>query len=109
MIHIPKVIKGRPKFLTMAKTPIPNESDIGRVCSIMWEVFKDKGKTKLGNHPWLRTISRLEGTLTLEDILNDMLKVFRTKRPSENQIIDSFNMDYPKQELLGAFPHELKL
>jgi len=109
MIHVPRVIKGRPEFLTAKASPVPNESDIGRICSIMWEVFDEEGYKTLGKHPMLRKISKFEGKMTLKEIILDMLHVFRGKKPPVHQIIDSFNMDFPKAELLDAFPKELKL
>lgn len=112
MVHIPGKIKGFPDFFTMEANPVPNETDIGRVCSLLNDKLRSKtGIRKLGRKNarsrLLSEIERYEGRMTLKEILNEYFRPYTIGKP-QGQLIDAFNMDIPLKQLRAAHPDFLK-
>lgn len=111
MVHIPDKIKGQPEFYTVDDTPIPSETDIGRICSVMSDpLYTKRAKKYLGakRHQLLGNIMKREKLQQpLEEILLEYFPGFH-KKPKEEHIIDTYNMDYSKKQLRNAHSDELK-
>jgi len=112
MAHIPGKIKGRPEFYTMDSLPIPSETDIGRICAVMFDVLKGKkAKKYMGKtpHNMLSDIMRSERRQqSVKEVIETHFDIYRGKKPNDNEIIDSFNMDVSKKTIKEAHPAELR-
>jgi len=111
MAHVPGKIKGRPEFLTLDATPIPSETDVGRICGILQDVFGEKKYknylTKETQH-FLGTILRHERRgQTVKDVLHENFKNFLGKRKT-TELLDSFNMDIKKEHVKESHPLEMQ-
>lgn len=111
MSHIPGKIKGRPEFYTMDATPIPSETDIGRICAVMSDVLRSrkyKGKN-FKQHNLLGEIMRNERRQQpVKEIVHKYFKDFERVKVLDNEIIDSYNMDINRVSLREAHPAELR-
>lgn len=113
MAHIPGKIKGRPEFYTLDATPIPSETDIGRICAVMSEVLRMKKFQKYvgkKQNELLGEIMRNERRQQpVKEILDKYFRPYRARvKPADGEIIDSFNMDISKASLKAAHPAELR-
>lgn len=112
MCHIPGKMKGQPDFYTMDASPVPSETDIGRICGIMGDVFRERKYEKyLGKKPnkLLGDIMREERRQqSVKSVLVKHFKMYTKKNPGKDEILDTFNMDINKQTLKELHPPELK-
>lgn len=94
MADIPGKMRGRPKA---------NETDIGRICDVIRGPLRQvtQGKTTI-----LKDITRLEGQISLNEILLTFFERYRKVQPA-SKIIDTFNMDIKLSTLKGAHPKEM--
>lgn len=112
MAHIPGKMKGRPEFYTLDATPIPSETDIGRICAVMFDVLRTKKAARyMGSQPHvlLSQIMRNERRQqSVKEILEKYFNQYRGRKPADDEIIDSYNMDVSKKTIRDAHPAELR-
>jgi len=112
MAHIPGKIKGRPEFYTENASPIPSETDIGRICAVMNDPLRVKRARKYmgeNQHRLLGLIMKNERRQqSVKEILETYFDDYRKKRASKVDIIDSYNMDTNKKDFRAAHPAELR-
>ena len=112
MAHIPGKIRGRPEFYTMAASPVPSETDIGRIAAVMYDPLSTKGKKFMGKkqHEILGLIMKNETRQqSVKEILDNYFREYRAHRkPADDQILDSYNMDISIASLKSAHPAELR-
>ncbi len=109
MTNIPGKIKGRPEFYTVDASPIPNETDIGRICAVMADPLRSrKVKNMKGKqHEILGKIIKNEHRQQpVREIIEEYFTHFK-KKVSNEKIIDNYNMDLTRKQLKNAHPKEL--
>jgi hypothetical protein len=113
MVQSPGKIKGRPEFFTMDSSPIPNETDIGRICAIMNDRLRSRKAQKyMGKkqHELLGDIIRNERRQqSVKEILDKHFRAFKQRvKPKGDEILDSYNMDVNRASFRAAHQAEFR-
>ncbi len=96
MVHIPGYVQGMPLE--------NNETDIGQISYLINDSLKTLVK---GTDSIIHDLVRLEGQITLKEIIEHMFTPYRTK-PTSAAMLDEFNMDTSIESLREAVPSHLQ-
>ncbi|RKO94272.1 hypothetical protein BDK51DRAFT_29541 [Blyttiomyces helicus] len=107
MAHIPGKIRGRPEFSDKTGFPILQETDMGRIAAVMYDVLVKKKKSFQNI-----TLSKIMETEQYQppviNIMEGLFHHFAGNTISPLEIIDNYNMDYSKNQILEANPPAMR-